>query len=61
MLFRSRKFNRQTAIVSGLPDGAKLMHGNVAGAFDGMKVKVGGEAAQETAAESAGEREPVSK
>ena len=56
-----RKFNRQTAIVSGLPDGAKLLQGNVAGAFDGMKVKVGGEAAQETAAESAGEREPVSK
>ena len=55
-----RKFNRQTAIVSGLPDGAKLLDGNVAGAYDGMKVQVSGEAG-ETAAERVDVVEPVSK
>ncbi|MEM6771041.1 MAG: HlyD family efflux transporter periplasmic adaptor subunit, partial [Bacteroidota bacterium] len=35
-----RKFNRETVIVSGLPEGAKLLTSDVAGAYDGMRVKL---------------------
>ncbi|WP_273444042.1 efflux RND transporter periplasmic adaptor subunit [Neolewinella agarilytica] len=34
-----RKFNRETVIVSGLPEGAELLTSDVAGAYDGMRVK----------------------
>ena len=34
------KFTRETAIVSGLPTGAKLLVSEVAGAYDGMRVKL---------------------
>ena len=35
-----RKFNRETAVVSGLPNGTKLLTSAVAGAYDGMRVKL---------------------
>ncbi|TXF90523.1 HlyD family efflux transporter periplasmic adaptor subunit [Neolewinella aurantiaca] len=35
-----RKFNRETVIVSGLPDGTQLLTSDVAGAYDGMRVKL---------------------
>ena len=35
-----RKFNQQTVLVSGLPDGAQLLTSTVPGAFDGMRVKI---------------------
>lgn len=35
-----RKFNRETVIVSGLPDGTKLLTSDVAGAYDGMRVQL---------------------
>lgn len=35
-----RKFNRETVIISGLPTGAKLLTSDVAGAYDGMRVKL---------------------
>ncbi|MEM6396610.1 MAG: efflux RND transporter periplasmic adaptor subunit [Bacteroidota bacterium] len=34
-----QKINRETVIVSGLPDGTQLLTSDVAGAFDGMRVK----------------------
>lgn len=34
-----RKFNRETAIVRGLPQGARLLVSEVAGAYDGMRVQ----------------------
>ena len=34
-----RKVNRETVIVSGLPDGAQLLVSDPAGAYDGMKVR----------------------
>ncbi|MBC6995386.1 efflux RND transporter periplasmic adaptor subunit [Neolewinella lacunae] len=33
------KFNRETVIVSGIPEGAQLLVSEVAGAFDGMRVQ----------------------
>ena len=38
-----RKSNRETVIVSGLPDGAKVLSSNVAGAYDGMRVRIDGQ------------------
>ena len=35
-----RKSNRSTVLVSGLPDGTELVTATVAGAFDGMRVKI---------------------
>ena len=35
-----RKSNRETVLVSGLPEGAKLVTGTVAGAFEGMRVQI---------------------
>lgn len=35
-----RKFNRETAVVSGLRNGALLLTSEVAGAYDGMRVKL---------------------
>ena len=35
-----QKFNRETVIVSGLPDGTQLLTSDVAGAYDGMRVKL---------------------
>ncbi len=35
-----QKFNRETVIVSGLPDGTRLLTSDVAGAYDGMRVKL---------------------
>lgn len=34
------KFNRETALISGLPDGTQILTSTVAGAFDGMRVKI---------------------
>jgi multidrug efflux pump subunit AcrA (membrane-fusion protein) len=35
-----QKFNRETVIISGLPNGTQLLTSDVAGAFDGMRVKL---------------------
>jgi membrane fusion protein (multidrug efflux system) len=35
-----QKFNRETVIVSGLPDGTQLLTSDVAGAYDGMRVQL---------------------
>ncbi|WP_020567773.1 efflux RND transporter periplasmic adaptor subunit [Neolewinella persica] len=35
-----RKFDRNTVIISGLPTGSKLLTSDVAGAYDGMRVKL---------------------
>ncbi|CAH1001030.1 hypothetical protein LEM8419_02006 [Neolewinella maritima] len=35
-----RKSDRSTVLVSGLPDGTELVTGTVAGAFEGMRVKI---------------------
>ncbi len=51
-----RKFNRETVIVSGLPEGAELLTSDVAGAYDGMRVKRKGAAKQ---GETAGEKPAV--
>lgn len=45
-----KKFNRETVIVGGLPDGTKLVTNSVAGAFDGMRVKTKTAAAATTTA-----------
>lgn len=37
-----QKFNRETVIVSGLPDGSQLLTSTVAGAYDGMRVQLKG-------------------
>jgi multidrug efflux pump subunit AcrA (membrane-fusion protein) len=37
-----QKFNRETVIVSGLPDGTQLLTSTVAGAYDGMRVQLKG-------------------
>ncbi|MEO0734767.1 MAG: HlyD family efflux transporter periplasmic adaptor subunit, partial [Bacteroidota bacterium] len=47
------KFNRETVIVSGIPDGAKLLISNVAGAFDGMRIKLKEEATTGKSADNA--------
>jgi len=58
-----QKFNRETVIVSGLPNGTQLLTSDVAGAYDGMRVNLkGAETTQNTAAENAGkDKVPVSK
>lgn len=58
-----QKFNRETVIVSGLPDGAQLLTSDVAGAYDGMRVQLKGtETKRNTAAETTTEdKVPVSK
>lgn len=48
-----RKFNRETVIVSGLPNGAKLLTSDVAGAYDGMRVKLKGSATTNAATTAA--------
>lgn len=35
-----QKFNRETVIISGLPDGTRLLTSDVAGAYDGMRVQL---------------------
>lgn len=57
------KFNRKTVIVSGLPNGTKLLTNEVAGAFDGMRVKSGKEASRKKSAKQqpATASQPVSK
>ena len=58
-----QKFNRESVLVSGLPNGTKLLTSSVAGAFDGMRVKLKGAEAKRTTAEDApaGKGVPVSK
>jgi len=58
-----KKFNRETVLVSGLPNGAKLLTSTVAGAFDGMRVRVKGtEPKRKTAKETSTDKGvPVSK
>lgn len=56
-----RKYNRQTVLVTGLPDGSQLVTATVAGGFDGMRVKVEDVEAPptvETAAKSADSASP---
>jgi multidrug efflux pump subunit AcrA (membrane-fusion protein) len=61
-----RKFDRNTVIISGLPTGSKLLISDVAGAYDGMRVKLKG-ATGTTDKKTAGEKAatmtktPVSK
>lgn len=43
-----RKTNRQTVIVSGLDDGARLLTSDVAGPYDGMRVKIASAKNEET-------------
>ena len=58
-----RKFDRETVIVSGLPDGAQLLTSDVAGAYDGMRVRrEGNDVRTESAAQPAKPADPsVSK
>lgn len=57
-----RKFNRETVIVSGLPNGAKLLISDVAGAYDGMRIKLKGSATTNAATTAAPTTpQPVSK
>jgi multidrug efflux pump subunit AcrA (membrane-fusion protein) len=58
-----KKFNRETVLVSGLPNGAKLLTSDVAGAFDGMRVNLKDEDKDLKTAEDspAGQAVPVSK
>jgi membrane fusion protein (multidrug efflux system) len=60
-----QKFDRKTVIVSGLPTGTKLLTSDVAGAYDGMRVKLKGTRStnKETAVEKAASitETPVSK
>ena len=37
------KFNRETAILRGIPDGTKVLISDVAGPYEGMRVKIAGE------------------
>ncbi len=45
------KFNRKSVIVSGLPNGTKLLTSDVAGAYDGMRVQLKGTEEKRTTAE----------
>jgi len=58
-----KKFNRETVLVSGLPNGAKLLTSTVAGAFDGMRVRLKGMERKRKTAEGAPKEKatPVSK
>lgn len=57
-----RKFNRETVIVSGLPNGAKLLISDVAGAYDGMRIKLKGSPTTNAATTAAPTTpQPVSK
>jgi multidrug efflux pump subunit AcrA (membrane-fusion protein) len=60
-----QKFDRKTVIISGLPTGSKLLTSDVAGAYDGMRVKLEGTdtADRKTAEEKAAKmmEKPVSK
>jgi len=58
-----KKFNRETVLVSGLPSGAKLLTSTVAGAFDGMRVRMKDSEPERKTAEDApaGKEAPVSK
>jgi len=56
------KFNRRTVIVDGLPTGTKLLTSDVAGAYDGMRVKLKSATTTKAATTSAAApTEPVSK
>lgn len=55
-----RKFNRETVIVSGLPEGTQLLTSDVAGAFDGMRIKLHSSQGKAVAA-PANKTMPVSK
>lgn len=56
-----RKFNRETAVISGLPNGTQLLTSEVAGAYDGMRVRMKESASTKTTAQSSTNREPLSK
>jgi len=56
-----RKFNRETAVISGLPNGTKLLMSEVAGAYDGMRVRQKGTAPAKAAAQPATDGEPMSR
>ncbi|NJC25052.1 efflux RND transporter periplasmic adaptor subunit [Neolewinella antarctica] len=57
-----RKFSRDRVIIAGLPDGAKLLDSEVAGPYDGMRVKLAtAQESSETAAKPVTASEPVSK
>lgn len=58
-----KKFNRETVLVTGLPNGAKLLTSDVAGAYDGMRVQLKNTETKRTTAEDAptGQAAPVSK
>ncbi len=55
-----RKFNRETVIISGLPNGAALLTSDVAGAYDGMRVNIKGKTVN-TVTTPAPKEMPVSK
>lgn len=55
-----QKFNRETVIVSGLPEGAQLLTSDVAGAYDGMRVRLRG-TSEKAASAPANKTMPVSK
>ena len=48
-----RKSNRSTVLVSGLSDGTELVTGTVAGAFEGMRVKIDNSTVEATDTETA--------
>ena len=50
-----RKANRTTVLVSGLADGTELVTGTVAGAFDGMRVRIDNRTREEQDETAAGE------
>lgn len=58
-----KKFSREKVLVSGIPDGSKILTSTVAGAYDGMRVKLVGsnDEPTQTAAKPADPTEPVSK
>ncbi|MEM1359051.1 MAG: HlyD family efflux transporter periplasmic adaptor subunit [Bacteroidota bacterium] len=57
-----QKFNRESVLVSGLPNGTKLLTSEVAGAFDGMRVQSGkAEPRKKAAKQQPAAATPVSK
>ncbi|OAV45543.1 efflux RND transporter periplasmic adaptor subunit [Lewinella sp. 4G2] len=57
-----RKFNRETVIVAGIPDGTQLLSSDVAGAYDGMRVQLAGTKSTEARIRKPdAAKEPVSK
>lgn len=56
-----RKFNRETVVISGLPDGTRLLTSDVAGAYDGMRVKPAGAGEASKSAGAPAAAPPVSR